>query len=115
MGAIKVNDNKEKGIVKSYISGFLRVAVVAGLVFLQFGLIFALSIWLSGYTVYLYTIIEVLSIFVIIGLLNDYRSSSYKIAWICIVLLLPLTGHIMYALWGKSGSKKSIEKKFLGN
>ncbi len=114
MGAIKVNDNKEKGIVKSYISGFLRVAVVAGLVFLQFGLIFALSIWFSGYTVYLYTIIEVLSIFVIIGLLNDYRSSSYKIAWICIVLLLPLTGHIMYALWGKSGSKKSIEKKVLG-
>lgn len=108
------NDNKEKGMVKSFLSGFLRAAVVAGLVFIQFGLIVALSIWLSGYTVYIYTIIEILSIIVIIGLLNDYRSSSYKIAWICIVLLLPLTGHIMYALWGKADSKKKIEKKVLG-
>lgn len=108
------NENKEKGRIKSYLSGFLRVALVASLVLIQFVLIVSLSIWLTEYTVYIYSIIEVLSIIIIIGLVNDYRSSSYKISWICIVLLLPLTGHIMYALWGKTDSKRKIEKKILG-
>jgi cardiolipin synthase len=109
------NDFKDKkGIVKSYLSGFLRGAVVALLVMIQFiGIVF-LSIWLRGYSFYIYTVIEVLSIIIILSLINDSRSPSYKIVWICIILVLPLTGHIMYALWGKSGSKKKIEIKVLG-
>ncbi len=109
------NDFKDKkGIVKSYLSGFLRAAVVASLVMMQFAGIVLLSIWLRGYSFYIYTVIEILSIIIILSLINDSRSPSYKIAWICIILVLPLTGHIMYALWGKSGSKKKIEKKVLG-
>lgn len=104
---------EKKGIVKSYVSGFLRCAVVAALVLTQFAAIFLLGIWLRGYTLYIYTIIEVLSIMIILGLVNDYRSPSYKIAWICIILVLPLTGHIMYVLYGKEDSKKKIEKKVL--
>lgn len=104
---------KGKGRIKNYVSGFLRAALVAMLVLIQMGLIFALSLWLSGYTVYIYNIIEVLSIIIIVGLINDSKSPSYKLGWICIVLLLPLTGHIMYALWGKEGSKKKIEKQIL--
>ncbi|WMJ87940.1 cardiolipin synthase [Anaerocolumna sp. MB42-C2] len=102
-----------KGTCKSYLSGFLRVALVGILVLLQFAVLFLLTYWLSGSTIYIYMIIEIFSIFVIIGLVNDNRSPSYKISWICIVLVLPLTGHIMYALWGKAGSKKKIEKQVL--
>lgn len=104
---------EHKGIVKSYLSGFLRGAVVAGLVLIQFAAIVVLSFWLRGYSFYIYTIIEILSIMIILGLVNDSRSPSYKIAWICIVLILPITGHIMYFLWGKSDSKHKIEKKIL--
>ncbi len=104
---------EKKGIVKSYVSGFLRCAMVAGLVLMQFAAIFLLSFWLRGYTLYIYTVIEVISIFIILGLVNDSRSPSYKIAWICIILILPLTGHIMYVLYGKADSKKKIEKKVL--
>lgn len=108
------NDLKDKkGIVKSYVSGFLRVAVVALLVFAQFVAIVLLSLWARGYSFYFYTLIEILSIIIIIALVNDNRSSSYKISWICIILILPLTGHIMYVLWGKSDSKRKIEKKVL--
>ena len=103
----------EKGMVKSYLSGFLRVALVAALVLLQFGVIVWLSLWLSGYTVYIYAILEIVSIIFIIGLVNASKSQSYKISWICIILLLPLTGHIMYALWGNSEIKNKIEKKTL--
>lgn len=101
------------GTCKSYLSGFLRIALVGILVLVQFALLFLLTYWLSASTIYFYLLIEIGSIFVTIGLVNDYRSPSYKISWICIVLILPLTGHIMYALWGKADSKKKIEKKIM--
>ena len=104
---------KGKGRVTNYLSGFLRAALVAALVVIQFGLVTALAVWLRGYTIYIYSILEALSIIVIIGLINDSRSPSYKLAWICIILLLPLSGHIMYILWGTEKSRRRIEKKVM--
>lgn len=101
------------GTTKSYLSGTLRFALVGFLVLVQFGVILFLTYWLSEITIYLYILLELGSIAVTIGLVNDNRSASYKMSWICIVLILPISGHIMYALWGKSDSKKKIEKKVL--
>lgn len=101
------------GTSKAYLSGGLRVALVGVLVLIQMFLILVLTYWLSDSTIYIYMFIEIGSIFITIGLVNDNRSPSYKISWICIVLVLPITGHIMYALWGKSDSKRNIEKKVL--
>ncbi|WP_167956723.1 cardiolipin synthase [Anaerosporobacter faecicola] len=97
-----------KGKFNSHLSGFLRAGLVGALVLLQFSVIIALSLWLRSYTVYFYLILEVLSLFVVITLINDNRSPSYKIAWVCIVLLLPISGHVMYALWGKSTANKKL-------
>jgi len=110
MGELKGN---AKGVIKSYLSGLLRACLVGLLVFAQFAIIFALSVWLRSYTVYFYLIIEILSILITIMLVNENRNSSYKLGWIIIVLVLPLTGHIMYVLWGKEDSKQKIEKKVL--
>lgn len=101
------------GTSKSYFSGALRFILVGLLVLIQFALILLLTYWLSESTIYIYMLIEIGSIFITIGLVNDNRSPSFKLGWICIVLILPITGHIMYALWGKTGSKKKIEKKVL--
>lgn len=101
------------GSTKSYLSGFLRVTLVGILVLIQMAIILLLTYWLSESTIYIYMFIEIGSIFITIGLVNDNRNASYKIGWICIVLILPLTGHIMYALWGKSNANKKIEKKIL--
>lgn len=102
-----------KGTTKKYISGTLRVTLVGVLVLLQIFIMFLLTYWLSDNTLFLYMFMEIGSIIIIIGLINDSRSASYKIGWICIVLVLPVTGHIMYALWGKTSAKKKIEKKML--
>lgn len=110
MGEIKEN---AKGMIKSYLSGFLRACIVGLLVLGQFGIILVLTIWLRSYSVYFYTILEILSILIILMLINENRNPSYKLGWICIVLALPLTGHIMYVLWGKADSKKKIEKNVL--
>lgn len=103
----------KKGVFKSYWSGAFRAVIVALLILLQFVLIVGLTLWLAGYTIYIYLIIEIASIIIIIGLMNDNRSPSFKLSWICVVLVLPLTGHIMYSLWGKTTSRKRIEKNVL--
>lgn len=106
-------DGDLKGTSKKFISGMLRVFLVGILVLIQIFIIFLLTYWLSENTLFLYLFIEIGSIFITIGLVNDNRSASYKIGWICTVLILPVTGHIMYMLWGKSSSKRKIEKKVL--
>ncbi|MBQ9119517.1 MAG: cardiolipin synthase [Lachnospiraceae bacterium] len=103
--------SEEKGIVKNYLSGILRVALVALLVAFQFLVIILLALWLNAYSVYMYLVIELLSIIIMFALLNDSRSPSYKLVWISVILVLPLSGHIMYALWGKADSKKKLERE----
>jgi cardiolipin synthase len=100
------------GRIQSYVSGFLRAAIVGLLVLLQFAMILYLSYKLRGFTVYIYSFIQVLSIIIIIGLVNDNRNASYKISWICIIAAFPITGHIMFLLWGNQRGKK-IEKRVM--
>ena len=70
--------SEEKGIVKNYLSGILRVALVALLVAFQFLVIILLALWLNAYSVYMYLVIELLSIIIMFALLNDSRSPSYN-------------------------------------
>ncbi len=100
------------GTIKGYLSGFLRATLVGLLVLAQFTLIIYLAYSLQEYTIYLYSSIQILSVIIIIGLINDNRNSSYKISWICIIAALPITGHIMYMLWGNRRRKK-IDQKIL--
>lgn len=100
------------GTFKSNLSGILKAVLVGLLVLVQFAIIISLSIALQGYTIYLYTGIQVLSILIIIGLVNDDRNTSYKVAWICIIAALPVTGHIMFILWGNRRRNK-IDKRIL--
>lgn len=103
--------NEIKGKCKSHLSGFLRGGLVGILLFIQVSVLIGLSFWLRSFTVYFYVILEILSFLVVIALMNDNRCPSYKIAWVCIVLLFPISGHIMFALWGKSTANKGLTNK----
>lgn len=100
---------KVKGRFQNHFSGFLRAFVVGMLVLFQFAIIIVLPFLFRSLTVYFYIILVVASVMLIFNLVNDERSMSYKMSWIYIVLVLPISGHIMYALWGKATSKKKLE------
>lgn len=98
--------NGLKGRVQNNLSGFLRVLVTALIVFLQVLLITFLPFLLRQFTVYFYFIVEIISVIAIVTLVNRNQSPSYRLAWISIVLLLPISGFFMYYLWGRSGKKR---------
>jgi cardiolipin synthase len=102
-----------KGRIENNLSGFLRCCIVGLLVLVQIAVLIILPFFFQKYTVYFYTVVEFSSFFLILGLINDSRSPSFKIAWISISLMLPITGQVMYLLWGKADSKKKIESRVL--
>lgn len=101
-----------KGTIKGYLSGFLRVTLVGLLVLAQFVMIIYLAYTCRGYTIYFYSFLQIFSIIIVIGLINDNRNTSYKISWICIIAVFPITGHVMFMLWGNTRSKK-IDQQIL--
>ncbi len=110
----EVKDFKEasmtniKGRVKNNMSGFLRAVVSGLLVLVQILVILTLPLFLRQYTAFFYFILEVASFVVAIGLINANKNASFKVAWMAIALLFPVSGHIMYYLWGRRSSRKKL-------
>ena len=105
----------DKTYGNTYISGIIRAIIVGLLLIVQFLFIICLSLAMTKYNVYLYFLLELASLIVIIALVNANSSTSYKIGWISIVLILPIVGHIMFILWGdttKIKENKRINAKF---
>lgn len=105
--------NEMTGRIKNSLSGFFRVCVVGLLVLFQIILLIMLPFALQQYTVYFYLVLEIGSLIVVFTLVNDSRSPAYKIAWISICLVLPISGQIMFLLWGKTNSSKKIDEKLI--
>ncbi len=97
-----------KGRVKNNISGFLRAVVIGLIILVQILIILTLPLFLRQYTAFFYFILEVASFFVAVGLINANKNASFKVAWMAITLLLPVSGHIMYYLWGRRSSRKKL-------
>lgn len=95
---------KKKSLNINKIYTILRILFIAFLFIMQIACMILLTYMLKKHAFIAYTFIEVLSIMVLIHLMADERNSAYKMLWMGIVLLLPIVGHIMYDLWGKSHS-----------
>ncbi|MBQ2320218.1 MAG: cardiolipin synthase [Lachnospiraceae bacterium] len=95
-----------KGRIQNNLSGILRVIVTALIVLIQCVIIIWLPFMLRSFTVYFYFIWELISVIAIVTLVNKNQAPEFRVAWISIVLILPISGFIMYFLWGRSGSKK---------
>lgn len=96
-----------KGRVQNNLSGYLRIGLTALIFLVQCILIILLPRWLQNSTVYFYFILELVSVLAVVTLINRNQSPSYRLAWISVALLLPISGFVMYYLWGRSGGSKA--------
>lgn len=97
-----------RGRLKNSLSGFLRFIVMGLLVLFQMLIIIFLPLLLRQYTILFYLVLELLSFLVAVGLTNANKNASFKVAWMSIALLLPVSGHIMYYLWGRNSTRKKL-------
>ena len=58
--------------------------------------------WISERWQWVPYVLNVLSFSIVIWLVRKYDNPNYKIAWIIIILLLPLFGGLFYLLWGNT-------------
>lgn len=103
--------NGLKGRIQNSLSGFLRACIVAMLVLFQVVILLVLPFFLRQYSSLFYLAIEVCGVATILALTNDTRSMTYKYAWLCITVVLPISGNIMFALWGKIGKRNKLNQK----
>lgn len=112
-GKISYLQEQLTGRIKNSLSGFLRVCLVALLALLQLLLLIYASILLQGATVHFYVLLEIASIIIMLALMNGNGSPSYRMAWISIILVFPVTGHLMYYLWGTTRGRKKLDRFIL--
>lgn len=99
-----------QGRIQNNFSGFLRVVVIALMVMAQILVIVLLPFRLGTGTAFWYFVLEIGSVIAIVTLINRNQSPSYRMAWISIVMLLPISGFFMFYLWGRpSGRKKKLD------
>lgn len=101
---------KLKGRMQSSLSGFFRACIVGSLVLLQFGIIIIIPLLFRDYATQFYILLEVSGMIGILALTNDSRNFSYKFSWLCVILLFPISGLIMFNLWGKVGKKNKLNR-----
>ncbi len=84
------------------IFGFLfqRVTTVALSILLQLALMVSMVQWLSEYRQWIRVFLAVLSLASVVYILYDRTNSSYKIAWIILILLFPVAGICIYLAFG---------------
>lgn len=97
-------------IIKSKYYGIIRGFTVGIAFFLQIGLMIFLSMYLIQFAAELYFILELASIVIVFELVNN--AESYKISWIIIILVIPVAGLFLYAMWGRSRKNSRYFKRF---
>lgn len=105
---------KGEGIVRKAeknVAGAIRIVIVGLAVLAQIFLLAFIVISLRHNAVYVYFLLEVLGAIAVISLIGKNRDASYTIAWLVVILVLPVFGYLLYVLWGRSATKGRKSKK----
>ena len=97
-------------ILKKRSSVLVRAAIVLVSVILQILTMFLLVRLLQEYASWAYLLIEIASIAVVFVLVDD--SPSFNSFWIVIILALPVFGYCLYFMWGRKRTNSAFYKKY---
>ncbi len=94
-----------------------RISMVAGLamcaltVIAQIATTLLLTYFLREKASYFYAILETIGAIVAFRVYLRPGSPSYKLAWMCLLLILPVAGMILFCLWGGTKQAKDLSLK----
>lgn len=97
--------------VERRISAATSLSMCALTVLLQIATTILLSKFLREYAGYAYAVLELAGAIVAIRVYQRQGSPSYKLVWMCLLLILPVAGLILFCLWGGAQQAKSLSLK----
>lgn len=97
-------------IIRSKYYGIIRGVTVGIAFLLQILTMILLSLYLMKGFFAVYLFLEVISVITVFVLVNN--SEAYKLSWILIILLLPVTGLFLYFMWGRKRSNSKDYRIF---
>ena len=93
------------------ISAAASITMCVIVVALQIVLTLLLTNFLQAKASYVYWALEFVGAAVAIWIYTRSGSPSYKLSWMCLLLLLPVPGVILFCLWGGTHQAKSLSLK----
>lgn len=90
---------------------FSKVCIVAALILLQLAFLLSIVFTLSEYFVQIYFILILLSLIMSVYIINKNENPSYKLAWVTLIMAMPLFGGLIYALFGGQKVPKELRKR----
>lgn len=97
-----------KKLLKFLLSKIFLLIIMA---IAQVSILIFLVINFSQQGSYIYIVLTILSALVSLGLIqNDKINSAYRNIWLFIIVSLPVTGFILYVVWGKHNNRKLIQR-----
>ncbi len=90
---------------------FHRVVLVSLFILLQLAVMLATVLWLSEYRQWIHALLTLLSTVSILYLIYERTNSSYKIAWIILILALPIAGISLYLTFGGRRLSRPVQRR----
>lgn len=91
---------------------FNRIFYVAVALLVQLGWILLLFWRLNNYSKYASAVLSIISVLCVLWIANKKINPSYKLAWITLILAIPVFGMVLYLLFGKSRVATAMQEKF---
>ena len=90
------------------ISAAASIALCVAVVAAQIALSVLLTRFLHEYYNFIYGALQLLGAAVAVWIYTRGGSPSYKLSWMCLLLLLPVAGMILFVLWGGTRQTKTL-------
>lgn len=87
-----------------------KMMIVAYLILLQLFFLLLIVSVLSSYSRIINMILRLLSIVMVIYIINKDENPSYKLAWVIVIMTLPLFGGFLYLLFGGQKVPKALQR-----
>jgi len=97
--------------IERKISAATSISMCVLTVLAQIATTLLLTYFLKEKSSYAYALLELMGAIVAIGVYQRPGSPSYKLVWMCLLLVLPVAGMILFFLWGGAQQSKSLSLK----
>lgn len=103
----------KKQTAERRISAFLRMGLAVLLFLANIAAVAMLTYFLRAHATIIFVVLEIIAIAAAVNIQSKPTPASYKLAWTLLMVALPVSGLILYVLWGGNHQSKRLNLRAL--